>query len=93
MNRSDEAAPVIEIEGLDYRFDNGPLVLEDVSLQIAKGDFASIIGPNGGGKTTLVKLIIGLFKPSAGRVRVLGLSPVKARVASFPSPRKNPRPL
>ena len=79
MNRSDEAAPVIEIEGLDYRFDNGPLVLEDVSLQIAKGDFASIIGPNGGGKTTLVKLIIGLFKPSAGRVRVLGLSPVKAR--------------
>ncbi|MFV2073934.1 MAG: metal ABC transporter ATP-binding protein [Thermoanaerobaculales bacterium] len=79
MNHQEQAASVIEIEGLDYRFDNGPLVLENVSLQIARGDFASIIGPNGGGKTTLVKLIIGLLKPTAGRVRVLGHSPVKAR--------------
>lgn len=71
--------PVIEIEDLSFRFDQGPLVLEDVSLEIMKGDFASVIGPNGGGKTTLIKLIIGLLKPTTGRVRVLGLSPTKAR--------------
>ena len=52
--------PVIEIKDLSFRFDQGPLVLEDVSLEIMKGDFASVIGPNGGGKTTLIKLIIGL---------------------------------
>jgi zinc transport system ATP-binding protein len=70
---------VIEVEGLSFRFDSGPPVLEDVNLEIAAGDFASVIGPNGGGKTTLVKLLVGLLSPTAGRVRVFGLPPVKAR--------------
>ncbi|MFC2144589.1 metal ABC transporter ATP-binding protein [Acidobacteriota bacterium] len=72
-------APVIEVENLGFRFDGGPPVLEDVNLEIAAGDFASVIGPNGGGKTTLVKLIVGLLSPTAGEVRVFGLSPIKAR--------------
>lgn len=71
--------PVIEIDDLSFRFDGGPLVLENVNLRIEAGDFASIIGPNGGGKTTLVKLIIGLFKPTTGKVRVFGGPPGKAR--------------
>jgi zinc transport system ATP-binding protein len=71
--------PVIEIDDLSFRFDGGPPVLENVNLRIEAGDFASIIGPNGGGKTTLVKLIIGLFKPTTGRVRVFGGPPGKAR--------------
>jgi len=71
--------PVIEVEDLSFRFDGGPPVLEDVNLEIAAGDFASVIGPNGGGKTTLVKIIVGLFSPTTGRVRVFGLPPVKAR--------------
>jgi zinc transport system ATP-binding protein len=72
-------APAITIEDLSFRFGTGPPVLEGVNLEIVAGDFASVIGPNGGGKTTLVKLIVGLLTPTTGRVRVLGLPPAKAR--------------
>jgi zinc transport system ATP-binding protein len=70
---------VIEIDNLDFRFDSGPRVLEAVSLRVADGDFASVIGPNGGGKTTLIKLILGLFTPTSGSIRVFGTTPLKAR--------------
>ena len=50
-------------------------ILVDVSLTIHKGDFISIVGPNGGGKTTLLKLMIGLIKPDSGSVSILGKSP------------------
>jgi zinc transport system ATP-binding protein len=79
VNTEPTPAPVIEVEDLSFRFDGGPRVLRDVNLEIATGDFASVIGPNGGGKTTLVKLIVGLLTPSEGQVRVFGLPPVKAR--------------
>ena len=79
MNLQQNSTPVIAVENLSFRFDTGPPVLEDVNLEIAAGDFASVIGPNGGGKTTLVKLIVGLLKPTTGRVRVFGLPPAKAR--------------
>ena len=79
MNKQQSSTPVIEVKGLSFRFDGGPPVLEGVDLEIAAGDFASVIGPNGGGKTTLVKLIGGLLTPTAGRVRVFGLPPAKAR--------------
>jgi zinc transport system ATP-binding protein len=75
----DNRTPVIDVENLSFRFDGGPRVLEDVNLEISAGDFASVIGPNGGGKTTLVKLIVGLLVPTTGRVRVFGLPPTKAR--------------
>lgn len=74
-----ETPAVIEIDGLSFRFNDGPLVLEDVSLCVHEGDFASVIGPNGGGKTTLIKLVLGLLTPTSGRVRVFGLAPEKAR--------------
>ena len=79
MNTGIEAPPVIKVENLSFRFDGGPPVLEDVDLEIAAGDFASVIGPNGGGKTTLVKLIVGLLTPTEGNVRVFGQSPTRAR--------------
>jgi len=50
-------------------------VLEDVSLSIQKGDFLGVIGPNGGGKSTLLKLMLGLLQPSRGGVEVCGQSP------------------
>jgi zinc transport system ATP-binding protein len=71
--------PVIEIHDLSFRFGGRHWVLEDVSLTIDDLDFASIIGPNGGGKTTLVKLILGLLQPVRGSIRVLGTSPSRAR--------------
>lgn len=54
---------------------NGEPALQDVSITIKAGDFLGIIGPNGGGKTTLLKVILGLLKPSHGRVTVLGKNP------------------
>jgi len=54
-------------------------ILENVDLVIKKGEFASIVGPNGGGKTTLLKLILGLIKPDRGVIRIFGKSPDKAR--------------
>ncbi|MBU8910401.1 MAG: ABC transporter ATP-binding protein [Desulfobacterales bacterium] len=54
-------------------------VLENVDLVIKKGEFASIVGPNGGGKTTLLKLILGLIKPDKGVIRIFGKPPDKVR--------------
>ncbi|MEA2046746.1 MAG: ABC transporter ATP-binding protein [Euryarchaeota archaeon] len=54
-------------------------ILEDVNLKVQKRDFLGIIGPNGGGKTTLLKVILGLIKPDRGSVRVLGTTPENAR--------------
>lgn len=54
-------------------------VLEGISLSIFRHDFLGIIGPNGGGKSTLLKVILGLVKPHSGRVSVFGTSPEHAR--------------
>ena len=54
-------------------------MLIDVDMRIDKGEFVSIVGPNGGGKTTLIKIIMGLISPSKGYITVLGLPPKKAR--------------
>lgn len=63
--------PAIEVRNLDFSYGKTP-VLSNVNLSVNRGDFLAIIGPNGGGKSTLMKLIVGLLKPSAGEVRVFG---------------------
>jgi zinc transport system ATP-binding protein len=72
-------APVITIRGLDFSYDGRNNVLENVNVTVEELDFASVIGPNGGGKTTLLKLILGLLQPTAGSIEVLGTSPRRAR--------------
>jgi zinc transport system ATP-binding protein len=62
---------IVEIKDVWFAH-NGQTVLEDVSLDIQQGDFIAMIGPNGGGKTTLLKLMIGLLRPDKGTIRVLG---------------------
>lgn len=57
----------------------GTPVLEDVNLVVEQGDFLGIIGPNGGGKTVLLKVLLGLLRPDRGSVRVLGAAPEIAR--------------
>ena len=54
-------------------------VLEDADFDIDSGDPLCVVGPNGGGKTTLLKLILGLIKPDTGSITVLGKKPGKAR--------------
>lgn len=73
-----EGKPAIAIVDLAFSYD-GTAVLEDVNLTIGEREFVSIVGPNGGGKTTLLKLILGLLKPTQGRVRVFGQAPEKTR--------------
>jgi zinc transport system ATP-binding protein len=65
---------VIDISGLWFAY-NGGWILEEVDLRIESGDFLALIGPNGGGKTTLIKLMLGLLTPNRGRIRILGRSP------------------
>ncbi len=66
--------PIIEISDLCYSA-SGLDILHDINLDVYPGDFISVIGPNGGGKTTLLKLILGLLKPSKGTIRINGRSP------------------
>lgn len=70
--------PDIELRQVDFAFGEIP-VLEDVSLVVPHGEFLGIVGPNGGGKTTLLKLVLGLLAPDRGEVRVCGLPPAEAR--------------
>ena len=58
---------------------NGTPAIEDIDFSISQGDFLAIIGPNGGGKTTLLKVILGLIKPSKGSALILGKTPVESR--------------
>jgi len=69
--------PNIEVKDLWFSFTGTP-VLEGVNLEIYPSDFLAIIGPNGGGKTTLLKLMVGLLKPDRGSVRVFGRPPMEA---------------
>ena len=68
---------IVEIKDLDFSY-NGEAVLKDVNLTIRQKDFVAIIGPNGGGKTTLLKLMLGLLTPVKGTVRVDGKSAQEA---------------
>ncbi|WP_428386764.1 metal ABC transporter ATP-binding protein [Mucisphaera sp.] len=71
---------VISLAGVTFRYEGaGRAALEDVSLEVFRGDFLGIIGPNGGGKTTLLKLVLGLLEPEVGVVRVFGEAAVKGR--------------
>jgi zinc transport system ATP-binding protein len=76
--RAHAADPVVSIHDLHFSYGRHP-VLEDVHLDIVAGDFVSIIGPNGGGKTTLLRLMLGLLPPHRGTVRVFGQSPAQVR--------------
>ena len=59
---------LIEIRNLTFGYDKMP-ILEDVSMDVSERDFVLIIGPNGGGKTTLLKIILGIIKPWKGAIR------------------------
>jgi len=70
------AEPIIEVADLWFSF-NGYPVLKEVNLTVPPGDFLVLIGPNGGGKTTLLKLMLGLLEPERGVVRLFGQRPEK----------------
>jgi zinc transport system ATP-binding protein len=69
------AVPALELDDVSFAYRGGPPALEHVSLAVEQGAFLGIAGPNGGGKTTLLRLALGLERPTAGAVRVFGLPP------------------
>lgn len=79
-------SPVIEVDHVNLGQGAQP-VLEDISLTINEHEFHAIIGPNGGGKTTLLKVILGLIRPDSGTVRVMGGTPheMRAHLGYVPS--------
>lgn len=77
--------PIVTFDHVDFAYQDTP-VLQHVSFSIRQGEFIGIIGPNGGGKTTLLKLLLGFLKPSRGKIRVFGASPQASqqRIAYVP---------
>ena len=69
------AVPAVELEDVSFAYRGGPPALEGISLSVEQGAFVGIAGPNGGGKTTLLRLALGLERPASGRVLVFGRPP------------------
>jgi energy-coupling factor transporter ATP-binding protein EcfA2 len=87
--RTPGGAPVIEARDLRFGFDRAEPVIRDVRLWIQPGERIALVGPNGSGKSTLARLLVGLLRPDAGTVRLLGDDPARlppaelARRASY----------
>jgi zinc transport system ATP-binding protein len=64
--------PVVELAGVAFAYPGGPPVLTGVDLAVRSGEFVTIAGPNGGGKTTLLRVALGLERPVKGEARLFG---------------------
>ena len=73
--------PAVEVDDVSFAYRGGPPALEGVTLRVEQGAFVGIAGPNGGGKTTLLRLVLGLERPTSGRVRLFGAAPGTRGVA------------
>ena len=69
MQQVDHTKNIIEVKDVAFTY-NADQALKDINLQIHKGDYLGIVGPNGGGKTTLLKCILGLLKPTKGNIKL-----------------------
>ncbi len=72
MQQVDHTQTIIELDRVCFSYTNEE-VIKDVSLKIHKGDYVGIIGPNGGGKSTLLKLMLGILKPHDGVIKLFGI--------------------
>ena len=62
----------VELKGVSFAYPGGPTILEGVDLEIRRGEFVTVAGPNGGGKTTLLRVALGLERPTRGEAFLLG---------------------
>ena len=69
----------LEFSGVDFAYSHGPPALRGIDLEVDAGEFLAIAGPNGGGKTTLLRLALGLERPTHGTVRLFGEPPDRFR--------------
>ena len=83
-------AAIIELQGVTKTYGHAPRpALEDVSLQIGRGEFALLMGPSGAGKSTLLSLIMAMEQPDRGTIRVAGRDVHRLTRASIPYLRRN----
>ncbi|MCA9304801.1 MAG: metal ABC transporter ATP-binding protein [Phycisphaerales bacterium] len=81
--------PAIEVDAVSYSYpamglrERGTEALDRVSMIVEPGARVGILGPNGGGKSTLIKLMLGLLKPRSGSIRVFGVTPRQARLSGL----------
>ncbi len=73
-------ALAVDIDHVSFSYE-GQSILNAVSFAVPEGSYVGIVGPNGGGKTTLLKIMLGILKPSKGAVTVLGETPLQARLS------------
>ncbi|NLF07958.1 MAG: ABC transporter ATP-binding protein [Pirellulaceae bacterium] len=73
-----QTEPVVSLRDVSFSYGDAP-VLEDVGLSVGPREAVCLVGPNGGGKTTLVKLMLGLLTPDRGEVRLFGRPPRRSR--------------
>ncbi len=71
MYKIDHSKNIIELANVTFSYNHNE-VIKDFSLSIHKGDYVGIIGPNGGGKSTLIKLMLNLLKPDQGQIKLFG---------------------
>lgn len=64
---------MIQIQKVSYKYKNSDWILKDIDLEIQEGEFISIVGKNGTGKSTLGKIMMGLLKPNKGQVLIDGV--------------------
>jgi len=69
---------IVELTDVSFSY-NHHKVLDNISFDVFPKDFMAVLGPNGGGKTTLLKLLLGLLKPDKGHIKILGEKPKKVR--------------
>lgn len=78
VHQHDLSGPVIEFREVGFAYPEGGPVLEDVTFVISGKKHVCVIGPNGGGKTTMLKLMLGLLQPERGTVEIFGIPPHRA---------------
>ena len=88
-SNSGERAPLVRLAGVSKRFPNGTLALDNVNLDIQRGELLTLIGLSGSGKSTLLRHLNGLNQPTAGEVFVDGLNVSKAKTSQLRELRRN----
>jgi zinc transport system ATP-binding protein len=76
---SNQPAPDIRCQNVGFAYPDGTRVLENISFEVMPGERLGVLGPNGGGKSTLINLILGELRPSEGQIVIKSLSPLEAR--------------
>jgi energy-coupling factor transporter ATP-binding protein EcfA2 len=74
------AEPIVQAEGVCYRYDDGTIALKGVDLTLYHGEMLALLGPNGSGKTTFAKILAGIYRASQGRIHVLGQDIARRKV-------------